>query len=108
MHDEQGTLVADLAIRGVLQPQCKGIFEYQVVDTDALSYRSCAPQDVLRTSKMNKKRKYSQACQDRLASFTSICMSVDGLLGKETDLFIFCLCEFLCAKWEQPFGSVMD
>ena len=102
MHDEQGTLVADLAIRGVLQPQCKGIFEYQVVDTDALSYRSCAPQDVLRTSKMNKKRKYSQACQDRLASFTSICMSVDGLFGKETDLFIFVCVNFYVLNGNSP------
>ena len=24
----------------------------------------------------------------------------DGLLGKETDFFLHCLCEFLCVKWE--------
>ena len=41
---------------------------------------------------------YSQACQDRRASFTSICVLVDGLLGKETDFFLHHLHEFLCAK----------
>ena len=60
--DEQGALVADLAIRGVWQPQCEGIFDIRIVqDTDVLSYRSHAPQDVLRTSEMDKKHKYSQA-----------------------------------------------
>ena len=42
-HDEQGALVADLAIRGVWQPQCEGIFDIRVVDTDVLSYRARAP-----------------------------------------------------------------
>ena len=45
--DEQGALAADLAIRGVWEPQCEGIFDIRVVDTDALSYFSHAPQDVL-------------------------------------------------------------
>ena len=46
MTDEQGTLVADLAIRGVWQPQCESIFDIRVLrDTDALSYPSlsCSP-----------------------------------------------------------------
>ena len=45
--DEQGALVADLAIRGVWQSQCESIFDIRVVGTDALSYYSHAPQDVL-------------------------------------------------------------
>ena len=75
-HDEQGALFADLAIRGDWQPQCEGIFDIRVVDTDDLSYHARAPQDVLRTSEMDKKHKYSQACQDRRASFTpDLCVS---------------------------------
>ena len=38
--DEQGALVADLAICGVWQPQCEGIFYIWVVDTDTLPYCS--------------------------------------------------------------------
>ena len=98
--DVCGALIADLAIRGVWQPQCEAIFDIRVVDIDALSYCSRSPQDVLRTAEVDKKRKYSQACHDRRASFTPVCVSVDGLLGKETDFFLHRLCEFLCVKWE--------
>ena len=45
--DEQGTLIADLAIRGVWQLQCADIFDIRVVDTDPLSYCSCAIQECL-------------------------------------------------------------
>ena len=93
--DDCGALIADLAICGVWQPQCEAIFDIRVVDIDAPSYRSRTPQDVLCTFKMDKKRKYSQACQDCRASFTPVCVSVDGLLGKETDFFLHRLCEFL-------------
>ena len=34
------------------------------IQLDALSYRSRVPRDVLQTSEMDKKHKYSQACQD--------------------------------------------
>ena len=87
--DGHGALIADLAVCGMWQSQC------DVVDTDAPSYRSRAPQDILRTAELVKKRKYLQACQDRRASFTPICVSVGGLLGKETDFLIRRLCD-LC------------
>ena len=35
--DGHGTLIADLAARGVWQPQCKALFDIEVVDTDVLS-----------------------------------------------------------------------
>ena len=94
-----GALIADLVIRGIWQPQCEAIFDIRVVDTDALSYHSRSPQDVLQPAEVDKKHKYSQACQDRRASFTPVCISVDGLLRKETDFFLHRLCEFLCVKW---------
>ena len=105
--DGRGALIADLAIRGVWQAQCDALFDIRVVDTDAPSYRSRTPQDILRSAELDKKRKYLQACQDRRASFTPICVSVDGLLGKEADFFIHRLCDFLCAKWDRPFSLVM-
>ena len=84
---------ADLAIRGVWQPQCEGIFDIRVVDTDALSYRARAPRDVLRTSEMDKKCKYSQACQDRRASFYSdfVCQLMGYFGRKQIFSFIDCV-----------------
>ena len=106
--DGHGALIADLAVCGVWQSQCDALFDIRVVDTDAPSYRSCATQDILRTAELDKKRKYLQACQDRRASFIPICVSVDGLLGKEIDFLIHRLCDFLCVKWERPFNLVMN
>ena len=59
----------------------------RVVDTDAPSYYSRSPQAVLRSAEVEKKRKYSLACQARRASFTPLCFSVDGLLGGEANVF---------------------
>ena len=86
--DGHTALKADLAVWGVWQPQCDALFDNRVVDTDTPSYRSRTPHDVLRTAELDKKRKYLQACQDRRAAFTPLCVSVDGLLGKEADFFI--------------------
>jgi len=54
-----------------------------------------------------KKSKYSQACHDRCATFTPLCVSVDGVLGPETEFFVKRLSDFLAAKWESPYGVVM-
>ena len=106
--DGRTVLKADLAVCGVWQPQCDAIFDVRIVDTDAPSYCSRTPPDVLRTAELEKKRKYLQACQDRRAAFTPLCVSVDGLLGKEADFFIHRLCDFLSIKWERPFSLVMN
>ena len=34
-------------------------------------------------------------------------MSVDGLLGKEAEFFLYRMGNFLAAHWERPFGLVM-
>ena len=74
-----GTLVADLCVRGVWVPQSEELFDIHVVDTDAQSYRNRTPLAVLCSAECDKKRKYSQACLDRRATFTPLCVSVDGM-----------------------------
>ena len=106
--DGRTVLKADLVVRGVWQPQCDAVFDVRIVDTDAPSYCSHTPPDVLRTTELEKKKKYLQTCQDRRAAFTPLCVSVDGLLGKEADFFIHRLCDFLSIKWERPFSLVMN
>ena len=79
-------------------------FDVCVVDTDAPSYRC---QAVLQGAEDEKKQKYSNACVARRASFTPLCVSVDGLLGNEAAFFIRRLANSLSAKWEKPFSVVM-
>ena len=84
---EHDALVADLGIRGVWEPLAEVLFDIRVTDTDTQSYHSLSPQSVLASAEEDKKRKYSNACADRRASFTPLCLSVDGLLGGEAEVF---------------------
>ena len=81
--DGADALIADLCVCGACEPQTEALFDIRVVDTDARSYRARTPHDVLSTAEGKKKRKYLQACQDRRATFTPLCVSVDGMLGSE-------------------------
>ena len=55
----------------------------------------------------SEKKKYLQACHDRRADFTPICVSIDGMLGAEAEFFLRRLGDFLAMKWERPFSVVM-
>ena len=101
------TLITDLCVRGVWEPQTKALFDIRVVDTDARSYHARSPRDVLGSAEVEKKRKYLQACQDRHATFTPLCLSVDGMLGSEAEFFVKRLGDFLAARWERPYSVVM-
>ena len=84
MCDESGgadTLITDLCVHGVWKAQTKAKFDIRVVDTDARSYLARSPCDILCSAEGEKKRKYLQACQNRHATFTLLCVSVDGMLG---------------------------
>jgi len=94
-------------VRGVWQPQTGALFDIRIVDTDAQSYSACTPLVVLCSAGAEKKRKYSQACHDHCATFTPLCVSVDGVLGPEAEFFVKRLSDFLAAKWESPYGVMM-
>ena len=105
--DASDTLIADLCVWDVWQPQTEALFDIQVVDTDAWSYCAHTSHAVLCSAETEKKCKYMQACQDRHATFTPLCVSVDGMLGSEAEFFIQRLVDFLFAKWERPYNVVM-
>ena len=56
--------------------------------------------------KRDKKHKYSQACQNCRATFTHLCVSVDGMLGCESTAFLKQNGDMLSAKWEIDYGVV--
>ena len=98
--------VADLSVRGVWVPQAEALFDVRVVDTDAQSYLDRSPLDVLSIAESEKKRKNHQACLDRRALFTQLCISVDGLLGRET-VFIKRLADRLSSNWKYSYPHVL-
>ena len=96
-----------MCVGGVWQPQTEALFDIKAIDTDAWSYSARTSLAVLCLAKAEKKCKYSQACHDCCATFTSLCVSVDGLFGPEMEFFVKRLSDFLAAKWESPYGIVM-
>jgi hypothetical protein len=99
----QDALVADFKARGVWQPQATALFDVRVIDSDAPSYLNLSPSHVLKIAERDKKNKYNLACEGRHATFTPLCMTVDGLLGDECKSFLKHLSDFLSTKWEKPY-----
>ena len=62
---------------------------------------------VLSSAECDKKQKYSQACQDWRATFTPLCVSVDGMMGQEARAFLQQIADLLSAKWEMDYSLVM-
>ena len=52
--------------------------------------------------------KYGQACEDRRALFTPLCVSVDGMLGKEATKFVQHLADELSYKWNSNYSSIIN
>ena len=100
-------LIADLGTRGVWEPQAMVLFDIRVVDTDVKSYLSHSPVAVLASAEAEKKRKYSDACTERHATFTPLCFSVDGLVGDEVACFLKYLGRSLSLTWEHHYGEII-
>ena len=94
-------LVADMAIRGVWMPQAEAMFDVKVINADAQSYSNHMPRDVLPSAEKEKKAKCVAACEDRWASFTPICCSVDGVFDKEAEVFLKIIGEGLSTRWDR-------
>ena len=77
----QDALIADMNTRGAWQPQSTAIFDIRVIDSDVPSYLSKTPEAVLRSAEREKKLKYNTAYETKHASFTPLCITMDGLIG---------------------------
>ena len=97
---DDGTLVADLGVRGVWSPQFEALFNICVTDTDTQSYLGHTPESVLFQVETEKKQKYAMAASACRAHFTPVCFSVDSLAGSEAACFIKRLATGLSLKWE--------
>ena len=101
------TLIADLGVRGVWSPQSEALFDIRVIDTDAQSYLSQAPDLVLFRAEAEKKQKYSAAATARRAHFTPLCFTVDGLAGSEAACFLRRLAGGLSYRWDRSYSEVL-
>jgi len=100
--DERG----DMLIRGLWSRGTDCILDIRVANTDAKSYRSKAPPQVLASHESSKKKRYLQPCLAQRRHFTPFVVSVDGLLGKEAQRVIQTLAGHLAHKSERPYSQV--
>ena len=100
-------LIGDLAIRGVWMPQVEALFDVRIIDTDAQSYSKHSPREVIKSAEKDKKDYYVEACEARRSVFTPLCCSVDGMLGKEAEVFIKRLGDGLANKWDKSYSNVV-
>ena len=110
MDDENVHLIGFVAIRGVWQPQATAFFDIHVVDTDAKSYGSLSPRlfwPMLNVKKKSKSTLMLVSCNTRHVSFTPLCFSVDGLVGKEAKVFLDLMADRLALKWSKPYSCVV-
>ena len=106
--DTAPALIADLGIKGVWLPQIEALFDIRVTDADAPSYLSRSVKNVLATVEEEKKRKYVTAAEARRGSFSPFVVTVDGALGPEAVLFLWCLAEKLSVRWERGYGEILE
>ena len=98
------SLIADLCIRGVWQPQTVALFDVPVTATDAPSHSQRVISAILSSA---EEAKYSEAAALRRASFTPFVESVDGVLGREANFFIKHVAQKLAHKWEKSNSEVL-
>ena len=101
------TLIADLGVHGVWLPQYEVLFDIRVIDIDAQSYLTTAPNLVLFRAEGEKKQKYSAAATAQRAHFTPLCFSVDGLAGSEAVCFVKRLAGDLSSRWDRTYLEVL-
>ena len=102
-NDAEGvpSLIDDLSIRGVWQPQTVALFDVRVTNTDAPLHSQRVFTAVLSSAEEEKKKKYSEAAALRRASFTPLVVSVDGVLGQEVNFLVKQLAQKLVHKREK-------
>ena len=99
-------LIGDISARGVWNPQSMAVFDIHVIDSDAPSYLSRTPDAVLLSAE-REKLKYNEACELKHASFTPLCITINGLLGNEMKHFLSQLADKLATKWDQKYNTTL-
>ena len=95
--EDSDALIADLGVRGVWQSQLMALFDIRVVETDALSS----------SVEAEKKQKCCAASSHRRATFTPLCLAVDGLVGDKASSFLQHSTHSLSVKWDHSFSEIL-
>ena len=96
----------DVMVHGLWKKGESCILDVRVTDTDAKSYRATSSAKVLERAAREKKGKYEQACLDQRRSFMPLIYSVDGMRGKEAEVFEKRIAALLSQKWSRAYSAL--
>ena len=100
----------DMVVRGVWERQKDVSFDVCMTNADAPSYRKQSTASILKSKAKTKKAHHSRVCEDKSIHFTPLCVTVDGVWGREANGFFSRLVEKLRTKaaWaDKSYGQVM-
>ncbi|CEM24650.1 unnamed protein product [Vitrella brassicaformis CCMP3155] len=100
----------DMVVRGVWERQKDVSFDLCVTNADASSYRNQSTASILKNKAKAKKAHHSRVCEDKSIHFTPLCVTVDGVWGREANGFFSRLVEKLRTKaaWaDKSYSQVM-
>ena len=95
----------DLLIHGLYEKQTSCILDVRVTDTDQPSYRSSAPEVVIKRQETVKKKRYLEACLEQRRHFSPFVCDTYGLLGEEAVAVCKRLASMLATKWKSPYSA---
>ena len=93
----------ELLIMEIWQQGTAGVHNMSVVNTDALTYLSKAPDKCHHEAENGKKKIYLEACLQQRWHFSPVVASVDGLLGVEATATLKRIASCLATKWKHPY-----
>ena len=95
----------DLLIPDLCQQGTNSVHDMRVVNTDALTYQSKAPEKFLYEAKKGKKKMYLEACLQQRRHFSPFVALADRLLGVEETATLKRIASRLATKWKQPYSK---
>ncbi len=103
---------ADMVVRGVWERQKNASFDLCVINADAYYYRKhkLSTTTVLDSHAKMKKTRHLRVCEDRSIHFTPLCVTVDGVWGREAEAFFRRMVEAMHTKavWrDKSYAQVM-
>ena len=93
--DQEHGLRADWGARGFWEPQKMSLFDVCILNPDSDSLRGQALSTIFETRRNKKKASYSEAAEQRRATFTPFIATCNAVLDREAESYIKRLALFL-------------
>ncbi|CEM27715.1 unnamed protein product [Vitrella brassicaformis CCMP3155] len=103
-------LRTEMVVRGVWERQKDVSLDLCVTKADASSYRKKSTASILKSKAKAKEAHHRRVCEDKSIHFTPLCVTVDGVWGREANGFFSRLVEKLRSRaaWaDKSYGQMM-